>query len=197
MDSGALSDCRGNVSWTHEPAHSENIERYTPSYFFDHLPVSFDLDPCSPVDPKKRTTKARQHFTKEDDGLSQPWFGTVFLNPPYHRKIVNQWIQKLAEHGDGIALLFARTDNAWFHDFTPDAIFFLKGRVNFISSVDLRPIEGGGAGAGSMLMAYGRICVSALEKTTLEGKLFHFGRTQGHHVRSTYLQPMLGLEVTP
>ena len=49
---------------------------------------TFDLDPCSPTKTRRTApVKARLHYTAEDDGLSLPWFGAVFVNPPYGRGI--------------------------------------------------------------------------------------------------------------
>jgi len=49
-----------------------------------------DLDPCA--DPKRRVP-ARRHFTLVDDGLSEPWYGTVWLNPPYSD--TTAWLRQL------------------------------------------------------------------------------------------------------
>ena len=38
---------------------------------------------------------AGRHFIREDDGLSKPWDGRVFLNPPFGRD-VDRWFVKLA-----------------------------------------------------------------------------------------------------
>jgi len=94
----------------------------------------FDLDPaCWP-----HTAKAPKFYTPEDNGLAQPWFGKVFLNPPYGREI-SQWTAKAAEERARvehiILLLPARTDTAWWHDhIIPNAseIRFLRGRVKFL-----------------------------------------------------------------
>lgn len=97
----------------------------------------FDLDPCSP----RRTrppVKARMHYTAEDDGLSLPWHGTVFVNPPYGRQLP-AWIAKAhaeVEHGNArlvVALIPARTDtNYWHRHVAGHAdVFFLKGRLRF------------------------------------------------------------------
>lgn len=71
----------------------------------------FDLDPCSPVSHPWDT--ARSHYTVEDDGLSQEWFGRVWLNPPYGQS-TGRWLHRLSLHGNGIALIFARTETAMF-----------------------------------------------------------------------------------
>lgn len=81
-------------------------------------PGPFDLDPCSPVSRPWPT--ARVHYTLEDDGLSMPWAGRVWLNPPYGPETA-RWLQRLAGHGDGVALVFARTETEAFHRWGWDA----------------------------------------------------------------------------
>jgi hypothetical protein len=70
----------------------------------------FDLDPCECIEqPWKCATYS---YTILEDGLPQAWDGRVWLNPPYSQ--VWDWIQKLAEHGTGTALIFARTETEGF-----------------------------------------------------------------------------------
>ena len=66
-------------------------------------------------------------------------------------------------HRNGIALVFARTDCGWFHNFIAkaDAILFMKGRVRFVDG--LCATKGSGAGSGSMLVAWGDENVKVLE----------------------------------
>ncbi len=64
---------------------------------------TFDLDPCAPVDSPWDT--ALNHFTIENDGLKQDWFGRVWLNPPYGRGM-DLWLNKLAKHAGGGLLLY-------------------------------------------------------------------------------------------
>ena len=45
------------------------------------------------------------------NGLLQDWWGTVYCNPPYGSH-VGIWMRKMAEHGDGIALIFARIETS-------------------------------------------------------------------------------------
>lgn len=112
----------------------------------------FDLDPCAATDRPWDT--AKHHFTAEDDGLAQDWFGFVWLNPPYSD--VWTWLAKLAEHGNGIAFIFARTETRGFHEQVwgkADAIAFPKGRFEF-HRADGTP-AGAPAGAPSCFVAYG------------------------------------------
>ena len=46
----------------------------------------FDIDPCSPGRGRSRV-QAKIHFTKDDDGLALPWYGRIYMNPPYNRGI--------------------------------------------------------------------------------------------------------------
>jgi DNA N-6-adenine-methyltransferase (Dam) len=43
-----------------------------------------DLDPAS-CELANRTVKANRYYTKDDNGLTLPWYGNVWLNPPYGR----------------------------------------------------------------------------------------------------------------
>ena len=72
-------------------------------------------------------------------------------------------------HRYGIALVFSRTDCAWFHDYVAnaDAILFLKGRVKFVDGLGMT--SGGGAGSGSMLIAWGNRATKALERLIDKG----------------------------
>jgi phage N-6-adenine-methyltransferase len=96
----------------------------------------FDLDPCSPR--KKGPVKARVRFTADDDGLSLPWHGTVFVNPPYGRAIAH-WIAKARsefEQGNAqrvVLLIPARTDTSYWHEHIQDRakVWFLRGRLKF------------------------------------------------------------------
>ena len=102
----------------------------TPQATFDALnsEFHFTLDPCA----TKENHKCDKFYTLEDDGLSKDWSGErVFMNPPYGREI-GKWVKKLSERG-GVALLPARTDTRWFHDYIygKSEIRFIKGRLKF------------------------------------------------------------------
>ena len=62
------------------------VEYYTQLRYIEYVKRVFtiDLDPASNVLANK-TVGAKQFFTKEDNGLLQPWHGNVFMNHPFHR----------------------------------------------------------------------------------------------------------------
>lgn len=69
-------------------------ERYTPMWVLElaqKIMGGIDLDPCA--DPLKRVP-AERHFTKDDNGLEQSWFGRVWLNPPFSNS--GEWVKHLS-----------------------------------------------------------------------------------------------------
>lgn len=135
-------------------------EWYTPPHIFDALGLTFDLDAAAPEDGVPWVPAARW-YSKRDDALSQPWEGRVWLNPPYGPR-VGQFLRRLAAHGDGVALVFARTDTRWWHETVPAAraLCFIRGRLTFLDR-DGRPGDGT-SGASSVLIAYGADCAEAV-----------------------------------
>jgi site-specific DNA-methyltransferase (adenine-specific) len=113
----------GNTDWETPP---ELFKRFDEKYHFN-------IDVCATA----LNTKCRRYFTPEQDGLTQPWLGTCWMNPPYGRGI-EPWIKKAYESAEAgatvVAILPARTDTAWFHQYIygKAEIEFLKGRVRFI-----------------------------------------------------------------
>ncbi len=127
----------------------------------------FDLDPCTPVNPP--FTHAKTNYTILDNGLKKEWFGRVYMNPPYGKGMEN-WIEKLKKHGNGIALIFARTETKCFFNHIwndAHAVLFVKGRIKFYN---LEGIQGGTPGAPSVIIAYGEINAQILEKCGIDGK---------------------------
>ena len=114
---------------------SKTPEWETPQKLFDDLDkeFGFTLDVCA----TKNNTKCPIYFDKKKNGLKQSWKGMgCWMNPPYGREI-GEWIKKASKEAIGstfvVALLPARTDTKWFHDYIygKAEIRFLKGRVKF------------------------------------------------------------------
>lgn len=83
------------------PERVDSDERFTPKWVFDALAVAFDLDPASPVGEYTHVPAGRV-YTREDDGLSQPWFGFVWCNPPFSN--ATPWADKFIANGNGLWL---------------------------------------------------------------------------------------------
>ncbi len=145
-------------------------EWLTPPNIIDAL-GPFDLDPCSPV--VRPWPTAKKHYTVSDDGLSQKWEGRVWCNPPYGL-VAAKWLDKLASHGNGIALIFARTETKMFFDHVwnrANAVLFIEGRLFFYHSTG--KIATGNGGAPSVLIAYGKENVDSLRSSGINGKLIY------------------------
>lgn len=127
----------------------------------------FDLDPCAADIMPYKTADIM--ITKEQDGLKQDWTGKrVWLNPPYGRDI-RKFLEKMRR---GIALLPARTDNAWFHDLVYPrchSILFIRGRIRFLC------VDGktkGSPAFASMLCAYSKEDTESIVASGLRGACF-------------------------
>jgi phage N-6-adenine-methyltransferase len=157
---------------SHETTASSTDEWLTPPSVIAAL-GAFDLDPCSPGDRRPWDTAAK-HYSLEDDGLRKPWEGRVWLNPPYSSAA--QWMARLAEHNQGTALIFARTETRmWFDHIWPRAsgLLFLKGRLRFCYVTGK---EAGAAGAPSVLVAYGARDAEVLSSIPIPGHYVSLSR---------------------
>jgi phage N-6-adenine-methyltransferase len=112
----------------------------TPSEIWEPLADAvggFDLDPAAGCEP---SPIAEDRYTPEEDGLKQPWYGNVWLNPPYGREHNRAWAEKtLAESRRDdvdtiLALVPASTaTNWWQENYAKAGLFcFLDGRVTFL-----------------------------------------------------------------
>jgi hypothetical protein len=129
---------------------------------------SFDLDPCSPIDRPWDTAKT--HYTLIDDGLNKDWFGRVWCNPPYGKEAA-VWLSRMAFHGSGISLIFARTETKMFFDHVwgkATGLLFIKGRLYFHHVNGSKAKSN--AGAPSVLISYGENDANYLMNCGIDGK---------------------------
>jgi len=129
----------------------------TPQEFFDEMNNThhFTLDVCATID----NTKCERFFTPEIDGLKQDWTGVCWMNPPYGREI-GKWIEKAYNESKKnnckvVALLPARTDTKYFHQFIYKkegvSINLLKGRLKFGGHTNSAPFP-------SMVVVFENTC---------------------------------------
>ena len=130
----------------------------TPPYALEpvrELLGGIGLDPCTEPD---NPTRADKWYSLPADGCALPWDApTVWCNPPYG-KALKAWLNKLALHGNGIALVFARTETeAFFGHAWPyaSAMLFLRGRLTFAYPDGSLPRNGANSGGPSVLIGYG------------------------------------------
>lgn len=126
---------------------SASNEWYTPAQYIDaarEVMGVIDLDPAS-CKEANQTVRAKRFYTERDDGLSKPWRGRVWCNPPYgrgERNVSNQdlWSTALIERyaagevAEGCMLVNSRTGDLWFQKLWNWPICFIAGRINFVSN---------------------------------------------------------------
>ena len=121
-------------------------EWYTPSKYIEAARAtmgSIELDPASCAFANE-TVKAKHYYTAEENGLELPWYGRVWLNPPFGRsqmpgKKMNQglWIRKLLQEWEmghvlqAVLLTTCRPDTSWFHPLWQFPICFADHKVGF------------------------------------------------------------------
>lgn len=130
---------------------SERDERYTPKSVFDTLGITFDLDVCAPAGGVPWVPAAR-YFTLADDGLSQPWEGRVWMNPPYSN--ATPWVRRFIEHANGICLV-GHAKSAWHPELwaAADACAIPRYYFDFVGGSIFMPV---------WFAAFGDECVGAL-----------------------------------
>ena len=141
-------------------------EYYTPVEFIRCL-GHFDLDPASSPNPRWRTADVM--LTQDDDGLKHQWHGRVWLNPPYSAPLIGQFIERMAQHRNGLALVVPKFGSVMFRRWVfpyCDALYLLDRRIRFYNSewVQMKdPV------CQSLLIAYGQENVQAIRESGLQG----------------------------
>jgi phage N-6-adenine-methyltransferase len=138
----------------HVARTSGNNEWYTPAEYVDaarRVMGGIDLDPASCATAND-VVQAASYYTAENDGLTMPWAGRVWLNPPYSKALVDRFVARLVDafcRGDvteAIVLTNNATETQWFHRLAAEAaaVCTLKGRVKFWTADGVRnsPLQG-------------------------------------------------------
>lgn len=108
------------------PQHSSaSNEHYTPYVVVNavkELMTAIDLDPASSDVVNRRIVMATRYFDKRADGLSKPWHGRVYVNPPGgvtedRKSVMGLWWQKLVQE-----YLLGAVQQAVFLGFTLDLL---------------------------------------------------------------------------
>lgn len=125
-----------------------DTEWYTPPNIIEAAVAvmgGIDLDPAtSDAQQACASIKAANYFTMQNSGLDKPWRGRVFLNPPYARGLVDQFVEKMVaayqmgEMQQGILLTNSSTETKWWQHAAQhcNAVCFPRGRVRFLKVKD-------------------------------------------------------------
>ena len=121
---------------------SGEVEIYTPGFIIEAARVALggfiQLDPASSLEANA-TVRATDFFTREEDGLKQPWIAeTLWMNHPFSREFNRVWVRKLVlEHMAGnvkraCCITFASTSEEWFRPLMEFPQCFLYPRTNYV-----------------------------------------------------------------
>jgi len=150
---------------SHESPVAKRDEYLTPKWIIDDL-GPFDLDPCaSEVRP---WPTANKHLTYMDNGLLMPWEGRVWCNPPYGMN--KEFLRRCVAHDNCIALIPARTETNYFHEYVwkhADGLLFMRNRISF-HNTDGSCV--GRSGFASVFIAYGVKNAISLRDSMITGQ---------------------------
>lgn len=126
-------------------ARDDVDDRGTEWSFIRELEARFGEPFTLDVAAAAHNAKAEAYYTREQDGLAQPWPGAVWCNPPYSD--CGAWVRKAWEEWRAgtarriVMLLPAnRVEQAWWQDHvepfrdrpaSPLRVEFLRGRMRF------------------------------------------------------------------
>jgi len=132
----------------------------------------FDLDPCGA--PGSLTADRLYLLENGDDGLRDPWFGRIYLNPPYGRTM-RVWVEKLVAHGRGTALIPVATGTKLWQEVVlleASAVLLYRHRIKFIrrdgKDDDMVSPQ------ASAIVAFGNRDAAALSRAGLPGVFLDF-----------------------
>ncbi len=130
---------------------TKSNEWYTPARYIEaarEVMGGIDLDPAS-CKEANMVVRAEKFYTKEDNGLMYPWYGRVWLNPPYsdtqstsgitgNRKgYMQSFLKKVTQEyqqgqiNQAIILVTTDTDARWFQLLWEYPLCFVDHKVIF------------------------------------------------------------------
>lgn len=135
---------------THVKNNSGNKEWYTPPEIVKRVRKvlgEIDLDPASSY-KANQIVMAKLFFTMDNpsEAFDMPWYGRVFMNPPYGQPDIARFTDKFLEElgvghiRKGITLTNNATETKWFQKLAGEctAICLPKRRIKYYNE-DLQP----------------------------------------------------------
>jgi len=96
------------------------------------------LDPCAGTN----TSIGEINYTHKDNGLTQDWTGTVWVNPPFSQK--KKWMKKAKDEIKNCETIYIITPDStdvksWWHGQLANFcewVWFSEGRINYVDPED-------------------------------------------------------------
>ena len=118
----------------------ESEERYTPLDIVKDIRFTLGEIVLDPASSKKanEVVEAQTIFTREDDGLTKDWIGSVFLSPP--KNLQGEFVEKCCSSfvsgsvKQYLILCDALTQTDWFHRAfnISNGVCFFQGPIDFL-----------------------------------------------------------------
>ena len=130
-------------SLAHVSKNTGKKDWFTPAYLIEaarRAMGSIDVDPASHAIAQK-WVKADVFYTVEQNGLEQPWFGNIWLNPPYKNRPLKAFVQRLIREyredkiDKAVVLVNNGTETSWGNALlrSCECVCFHKGRIKFLN----------------------------------------------------------------
>jgi phage N-6-adenine-methyltransferase len=174
----------------HRAKGTGESEWFTPAEYISaarDVMGNIDLDPATHP-AAQEAIRAQQFYTREDDALSKPWQGRVWLNPPYAQPTIGYFVTKLVEDfasgrvSQAIMLTHNYTETQWFHRAaaTASMICFTLSRIRFVGVAGARckPTQ------GQAFFYFGNNVTKFAEVFSAFGMILRVSR-QDHSLRAT------------
>lgn len=158
---------------SHQKAVGNSQTYLTPKWITDLL-GPFDIDVCAST--PRPWDIGKTVYVEKDDGLAQQWQGLVWCNPPFDTRGVGKWVERMADHDNGLLLVHARTETKWFQPiFTRAlALAFFRGRLHFLNETGTPyPYN---SGAPSVVAAFGTLAHERLQKLSPHANIVGLAR---------------------
>jgi hypothetical protein len=145
LEEASLVKALESVSGKPHVAHnSGENEWYTPAEYIEaarKVMGGIDLDPASSARANE-IVQATKFYTKDDSGLTQPWFGRVWMNPPYSRDLLWPFCERLCDQyaeghvDEAVVLVNNATETAAFQRMAElaAAACFPAGRIKYLNT---------------------------------------------------------------
>lgn len=173
---------------SHQATIGKDQARFTPRWIWEPL-GPFQTDAAA-GDPRPWDIGTERNITAAQNCLTMDWrlFHRTWLNPPFDRRIVGDFVRLMCEHNHGIMLLHVRTETKWFRPIWDhaSALLFLAGRVIFckadgsLCTIDNPSAKHFGKSANSgapvVLCAFGQEDADVLAAGRLDGAFVPLSR---------------------
>jgi ParB family chromosome partitioning protein len=164
----------------HVAHNSGENEWYTPAIYVEaarRAMGSIDLDPASSHLANK-TVRANVYYTAEDNGLTQEWYGNVWMNPPYSQPLIAQFSNTVADKYDcgdieqACVLVNNATETSAFQRMLESCacVCFLRTRVKF---VDMNGVASGAPLQGQAILYFGKNTDAFCKEFSDMGRILH------------------------